>query len=156
MTRCEVRTIVIMRTKTLYKRREVYKRCAVNVACGLWLAVLAADFVYMLSLRRGAASGAGNKTGAGGRRGFFSREQNRLVTSQGVAEKDRGGVHGLRRSFASLAYHLRWSELETMRVGGWSDFQTMRKIYTKLAAQDESEAARKMERFYSGESENRS
>lgn len=66
------------------------------------------------------------------------------------------GVHGLRRSFASLAYHLRWSELETMRVGGWSDFQTMRKIYTKLAAQDESEAARKMERFYSGENENRS
>ena len=27
----------------------------------------------------------------------------------------------LRRSFASLAYHLGWSEEETMRHGGWSD-----------------------------------
>ena len=31
------------------------------------------------------------------------------------------GVHGLRHSFASLAYHLRWSEATTMREGGWSD-----------------------------------
>ena len=69
----------------------------------------------------------------------------------GAAGLPRVGVHGLRRSFASLAYHLRWSELETMRVGGWSDFNTMRKIYTKLAERDKSAAAQKMEQFYSAE-----
>lgn len=31
------------------------------------------------------------------------------------------GVHGLRRSFASLAYHLGLSEETTMRIGGWSN-----------------------------------
>lgn len=30
-----------------------------------------------------------------------------------------------------------------MRVGGWSDFKTMRKIYTKLAEQDKSAAVQK-------------
>lgn len=69
----------------------------------------------------------------------------------GAAGLPRVGVHGLRRSFASLAYHLRWSELETMRVGGWSDYKTMRKIYTKLAERDKSAAAQKMEQFYSAE-----
>ena len=38
-----------------------------------------------------------------------------------------------------------------MRVGGWSDFNTMRKIYTKLAERDKSAAAQKMEQFYSAE-----
>lgn len=73
---------------------------------------------------------------------------NRVCDAAGLP---RVGVHGLRRSFASLAYHLRWSELETMRVGGWSDYKTMRKIYTKLAERDKSAAAQKMEQFYSAE-----
>ena len=64
------------------------------------------------------------------------------------------GVHGLRRSFASLAYHLKWSELDTMRVGGWSDFQTMRKIYTKLAEKDNIKSVKKMEKFYSTKKKN--
>lgn len=46
------------------------------------------------------------------------------------------GVHGLRRSFASLAYHLGISEEVTMRTGGWSDITTMRKIYTKISQKD--------------------
>ena len=57
-------------------------------------------------------------------------------------------LHGLRHSFASLAYHLGMSELETMRIGGWSDFQTMRNIYTHLAEQDAAAAANKMRNFY--------
>ena len=73
---------------------------------------------------------------------------NRVCDAAGLP---RVSVHGLRRSFASLAYHLRWSELETMRVGGWSDFNTMRKIYTKLAERDKSAAVQKMEQFYSAE-----
>jgi len=58
------------------------------------------------------------------------------------------GLHGLRRSFASLAYHLGWSELETMRFGGWSDFRTMREIYTKLSQKDLTASVEKMTRFY--------
>lgn len=46
------------------------------------------------------------------------------------------GIHGLRRSFASLAYHLGWSEEMTMRVGGWTNIMTMRRIYIKLSEQD--------------------
>lgn len=58
------------------------------------------------------------------------------------------GLHGLRRSFASLAYHLGWSELETMRMGGWSDYRTMRDYYTKLAQKDMSRSVRRMKSFY--------
>lgn len=46
------------------------------------------------------------------------------------------GVHGLRHSFASLAYHLGVPEKITMEIGGWSDNQTMRKIYTHIAQSD--------------------
>ena len=59
------------------------------------------------------------------------------------------GTHGLRHSFASLAYHLGLSELETMRLGGWSDAQTMRKIYTHLSEGDRLKAENKMKSFYS-------
>lgn len=58
------------------------------------------------------------------------------------------GVHGLRRSFASLAYHLGWSERQTMRVGGWSDFKTVHNIYIKLAEADVSKDIQKMAQFY--------
>jgi integrase len=59
------------------------------------------------------------------------------------------GVHGLRHSFASLAYHVGMGELETMQLGGWSDPDTMRKIYRHLSAQDKNAAAAKMAAFYS-------
>ena len=64
-------------------------------------------------------------------------------------------LHGLRHSFASLAYHLGLSELETMRIGGWSDYQTMRKIYTHLAEKDAAVAANKMSAFYQQKAEKR-
>ena len=76
---------------------------------------------------------------------------NRVCRKAGLPEV---GVHGLRRSFASLAYHLKWSELDTMRIGGWSDFQTMRKIYTKLAEKDNIKSVKKMEKFYSTKKKN--
>jgi integrase len=43
------------------------------------------------------------------------------------------GVHGLRHSFASLAYHLGLSEKETMEIGGWADRATMDRIYTHVS-----------------------
>ena len=63
------------------------------------------------------------------------------------------GVHGLRRSFASLGYHLKMSEREIMDLGGWSDYQTMHKIYIKLSAADKQNAASKMLSFYKNANE---
>lgn len=56
--------------------------------------------------------------------------------------------HGLRHSFASLAYHLNIPERIVMDMGGWSDFQTMRKIYTHIAQSDISRYQGEMEKFY--------
>lgn len=58
------------------------------------------------------------------------------------------GVHGLRHSFASLCYHLGLSEATTMRLGGWSDPGTMRKIYTHLADSDLSAQSQKLADFF--------
>lgn len=70
---------------------------------------------------------------------------NAACRSAGVPEV---GTHGLRHSFASLAYHLGLSELETMELGGWADANTMRKIYTHLATADRLKAENKMAAFY--------
>lgn len=58
---------------------------------------------------------------------------NRTCAAAGLPEV---GIHGLRRSFASLCYHLGVSEAVTMIAGGWSDIHTMRKIYTKVSEED--------------------
>ena len=58
------------------------------------------------------------------------------------------GIHGLRHSFASLAYHLGYKEEECMRIGGWSDFRVMHEIYTHLAAKDLQTKADAMYKFY--------
>lgn len=58
------------------------------------------------------------------------------------------GVHGLRHSFASLAYHLGLSEQETMELGGWADYNTMRKIYTHLAKADRLKSQNKIAAFF--------
>lgn len=56
--------------------------------------------------------------------------------------------HDLRRSFASLAYHLKWDELTTTRIGGWSNVQTVNKIYRKLAEKDQNADVERMKDFY--------
>lgn len=58
------------------------------------------------------------------------------------------GVHGLRRSFASLGYHLKWSERSIMLVGGWSNIQTVHKIYIKLAQKDVQQDVERMRNYY--------
>lgn len=70
---------------------------------------------------------------------------NKACREAGVPEV---GTHGLRHSFASLAYHLGMSEMETQEIGGWKDSQTMRKIYTHLAAADRLKATNKMASFF--------
>lgn len=64
------------------------------------------------------------------------------------------GCHGLRHSFASLAYHLGLSELQTQELGGWSDPATMRKIYTHLAAADRAKASNVVADFFKNANEN--
>ena len=58
------------------------------------------------------------------------------------------GVHGLRHSFASLAYHLDIPEQIAMEIGGWKDTQTMHSIYTHIAQQDISSRAEKLRDFF--------
>jgi len=64
------------------------------------------------------------------------------------------GVHGLRHSFVSLAYHLGWSELATMRVAGYADHNTMRKIYTHLAEMDKQKDVKAMQNFFKQKKKN--
>lgn len=57
-------------------------------------------------------------------------------------------LHGLRHSFASLAYHLQIPEAIAMQIGGWSDNQTMRKIYTHIAEKDIAEQSKAISDFF--------
>lgn len=43
------------------------------------------------------------------------------------------GLHGLRHSFASLAYHLGWKKKSTMAIGGWHNSKVLDEIYTHNA-----------------------
>ena len=57
-------------------------------------------------------------------------------------------LYGLRHSFASLCHHARISELQCMQWGGWSDQQTMHKIYTHIAEADETDDLKKMRSLF--------
>ena len=56
--------------------------------------------------------------------------------------------HDLRRSFASLAYHLGWPEKITQKVGGWGDTSTLREVYYRLAGPDVDKAITSMQNYY--------
>ena len=58
------------------------------------------------------------------------------------------GTHGLRHSFCSLAYHLGVSEKVAMKIGGWADYQTMRKIYTHVADSDIAASVKSISDFF--------
>lgn len=60
------------------------------------------------------------------------------------------GIHGLRHSFASLAYHLQVPERIAMEIGGWADATTMHKIYTHIAQADIQRYQTAMTDFYKG------
>lgn len=57
-------------------------------------------------------------------------------------------VHGLRHSFASLAYHLRMPERIAMEIGGWENDKTMKEIYTQIAQSDIERYKSAMYDFY--------
>lgn len=58
------------------------------------------------------------------------------------------GLHGLRHSFASLAKHLGMPEDAVMEIGGWSDFNTMRKIYTHISDADVTRHSQNFTAFF--------
>ena len=62
--------------------------------------------------------------------------------------------HGLRHSFASLAYHLQIPEKIAMEIGGWADDGTMRKIYTHLSQKDIAKRAEEFSNFFSSKKQN--
>lgn len=68
------------------------------------------------------------------------RAVSQFLDSYGFA---KGGFHLLRHSFASLCYYLNVPVLVTCTLGGWSDYNTVYRIYTHLErakiAQSESE-----------------
>lgn len=58
-------------------------------------------------------------------------------------------AHDLRRSFCSLAFHLGWPERIIQELGGWSNPDTVRRIYYKLARSDVQAAVKGMQNYYS-------
>ena len=58
-------------------------------------------------------------------------------------------VHGLRHSFASLAYHLQIPERIAMEIGGWKNDKTMKEIYTQIAKSDIARYKTALYDFYS-------
>lgn len=61
------------------------------------------------------------------------KQVNKICRENGLPEV---GLHGLRHSFASLAYHLGIPEMIAAEIGGWDDLGTMHKIYTHMAKAD--------------------
>ena len=69
---------------------------------------------------------------------------------------DKAGVtkvsaHDLRRSFASLAFHLKWDAETTRQLGGWANMDVVNKVYRKLADADLQRDVKKMQKFYSSQ-----
>lgn len=58
------------------------------------------------------------------------------------------GLHGLRRSFVSLAYHLGIDEDLTMEIGGWNDEKVMREHYKRLAKSDIRKQSGRLVNFF--------
>lgn len=58
------------------------------------------------------------------------------------------GLHGLRHSFASLAYHLNMPPKIAQQIGGWANDQVMQRIYTHIAQADLISNQNKMLDYY--------
>lgn len=87
---------------------------------------------------------------------IYPRHPNSLYTQINSFCRRNGfpevGVHGLRHSFASLAYHLGLPEHHTMELGGWNDYNTMHSIYTHLAQKDRLKGQNKISDFFNSNS----
>lgn len=57
-------------------------------------------------------------------------------------------THGLRHTFASVAYMLNMPERVVMQIGGWSNTSTMHKIYIRLSEHYISNEAQRLKEFF--------
>ena len=71
---------------------------------------------------------------------------NRICAREGLPEV---GVHGLRHSFASLCWEKQVPALEAAKLGGWSDVNTMQRIYTHLSEGQMTAATERLKNFFS-------
>lgn len=76
---------------------------------------------------------------------------NRVCEKAGVPKV---GIHGMRHSFASLCVHFQIPEKTAMAIGGWSDYKTMRKIYTHISEQDMTDSVETLQSFFKTANEN--
>lgn len=72
---------------------------------------------------------------------------NRVCDAAGLP---RVGCHGLRRSFASLCYHLKIGERTVMALGGWSNMQTVHNFYIQLSQLELNDDVKKLQDYYKG------
>lgn len=70
---------------------------------------------------------------------------NRVCRNAGLPEV---GVHGLRHSFASLAYYLKMPIKLAQEIGGWGDDQVLMEVYTHLSRQERLIGQNAMMNFY--------
>ena len=70
---------------------------------------------------------------------------NRVCVANGLPEV---GNHGLRHSFASLAFFLGIEEAIAQEIGGWEDRKTMHEIYTHLAEKQIADRAERFSNFF--------
>lgn len=80
--------------------------------------------------------------------GWVCTRINEICAANGLPKV---GNHGLRHSFASLAYHLQIPEKIAMEIGGWADDGTMHKIYTHLSQKDIAKRAQDFSDFFDPE-----
>lgn len=76
---------------------------------------------------------------------WLFRSINKICEANGLPQV---GIHGLRHSFASLAYHLGMPEHIAMEIGGWKDETTIRKIYRHIADVDMENSINAMQKYY--------
>lgn len=81
----------------------------------------------------------------------ISKRVNRLCEQNGFPHV---GLHGLRHSFASLAYSLGTPEKIAMEIGGWANSQTMHRIYTHIAKSYRSHYESEFTSFFENAHEN--
>lgn len=77
--------------------------------------------------------------------GGIFRHINRVCAANDLPEV---GNHGLRHSFASLAYHLGIPEKIAMEIGGWEDSKVMHDIYTHLSQKDIAKRSKQFSDFF--------
>lgn len=88
---------------------------------------------------------------------YYKRTGNLNLAIQNVC-KENGlpaiTLHGLRHSFASLCLHLGIPEDVTMQFGGWSDYQTVHKIYTHISKRDLRKHTADLQSFFKNANKN--